>query len=301
MKIFTIVIHVLPTELSELHRLLSDLKKSIHMLNNSMDTSNLKFNIFVTLNISDKLMEFTDKSVFLSYYHELYQEFNNYLSLNFNTSDDLNIAGTTAQKRYVIHTDDESDVFIFLDPDIYFPSDLLYYMVISENIASNDTDMFVITPNTVKLWDDTWDCLVNNRYKNEEYGFHKTINPTEAYAQEIDSVNLSENTTFKFGCGWFTMYSKKFVKDIGIPESFGDYGSEDTYMMECAKMMRSHGINVKQYVIDGVFIVEDYIIRPKFNETLVKYNQNKSGAKTHNSPVFAEELNIFFNKLNRNM
>ena len=144
MKIFTIVIHVLPTELSELHRLLSDLKKSIHMLNNSMDTSNLKFNIFVTLNISDKLMEFTDKSVFLSYYHELYQEFNNYLSLNFNTSDDLNIAGTTAQKRYVIHTDDESDVFIFLDPDIYFPSDLLYYMVISENIGTDGQWFFNI-------------------------------------------------------------------------------------------------------------------------------------------------------------
>lgn len=295
MKIFTIVIHVLPTELLNLRRILKDLEESVNIVYDNIDAQDVVINIFVTLNISDTIMTFIDKSIFISYYNSIFNEFSTKLKLHFNTSDDLNIAGTTAQKRSVINNDLDSDIFIFLDPDIYFPSVLLYYMISSVKLVCNDTDMFVITPNTMRLWDNTWDCLTHRNYISNDFKSYKTTDPLIANRQEITDINLKEIPTFKFGCGWFTLYSRNFVQFIGIPDSFGDYASEDTYMMECAKLLQTNGYNIKQYVIDGLFIVEDYIHRPEFNAQLVRYNLNKTGLKTHNSPVFIEEIHNFIN------
>jgi len=295
MKKLTIAIHTLPTELLDFRRLISDLYSSILFIktNSYLLTNYIDIEIYATLNISEKLMNFVDKSIFVKYYFDTFDEFKNSLNLKFNLSDDIYISGTTAQKRHIINTDNESDYFIFVDPDIYFPTRLLYYMIISEQYISDDVDMFVISPSTVKLWDDSWDCLVNTNFLNNNYTFYKTYDPTKVYAQGYERIELTELRTFKFGCGMHTLYSKKFVKKIGIPDSFGDYGSEDTYMMECAKLLKKSGANIKQYLLNGIFIAEDYVYNRVFNDNLVEYTLSRNTVKTHESLNFSNEIDNF--------
>jgi hypothetical protein len=73
-----------------------------------------------------------------------------------------------------------------------------------------------------------------------------------------------------------TLYSKSFWELVGIPESFGGYGPEDTYGMSAATLAIRMGYDIKQFVIDGVYITEDYTNRtPSFDGKIVPIDKKK--------------------------
>jgi hypothetical protein len=73
-----------------------------------------------------------------------------------------------------------------------------------------------------------------------------------------------------------TLYSKSFWEFVGIPESFGGYGPEDTYGMKAAEVAISAGYNIKQFVMDGVYITEDYANRtPSFSDKIKPIDRKK--------------------------
>ncbi len=61
----------------------------------------------------------------------------------------------------------EIDYYMGVCPDMYFSEHLLAYMI--EGAKSIKNEYFVITPQISKLWDDTWDILVNPLYKDIPY------------------------------------------------------------------------------------------------------------------------------------
>jgi hypothetical protein len=73
-----------------------------------------------------------------------------------------------------------------------------------------------------------------------------------------------------------TLYSKSFWEFVGIPESFGGYGPEDTYAMSAAQLAIKLGHDIKQFVIDGIYITEDYINRtPSFDGKIKPIDRKK--------------------------
>ena len=79
----------------------------------------------------------------------------------------------------------------------------------------------VISPQTLRLWDDTWDCLVNDNFKCEMLNYYKKANINKIHTQFINkNRNLKKLNLFKFAGGWFTIYSTKLLNFVGIPDSF---------------------------------------------------------------------------------
>jgi hypothetical protein len=73
-----------------------------------------------------------------------------------------------------------------------------------------------------------------------------------------------------------TLYSKSFWELVGIPESFGGYGPEDTYGMACSEVAKRLGYSIRQFVMDGVYITEDYISRtPSFDGKIKPIDKKK--------------------------
>ena len=135
--------------------------------------------------------------------------------------------------------------------------------------------MYIISPSLAKWWDDSWDVLCHSDYKDKEYGYGMTEECAKnAYKQEIKEINVRQIPTIKFGCGMHTLYSKSFWKLVGIPDSFGGYGPEDTFAMNTAKVAIKLGQDIKQFVMDGVYITEDYVNRtPSFDDKLTKIDK----------------------------
>ena len=93
------------------------------------------------------------------------------------------------------------------------------------------------------------------------------------------------------------MYSKEFWKFIDIPESFGGYGSEDTFAMFASEIATKMGINIEQYVLKGIYITEDMINRiPTFNGKVKNISQ-KDASKNKSWELMDSELNNFYNKI----
>jgi hypothetical protein len=96
------------------------------------------------------------------------------------------------------------------------------------------------------------------------------------FVQEIKVINAREIPTIKFGCGMHTLYSKSFWELVGIPESFGGYGPEDTYGMAAATIANKFGVGIKQFVLDGVYITEDYHNRvPSYSDKIKLIDKKK--------------------------
>jgi len=117
------------------------------------------------------------------------------------------------------------------------------------------------------------------------------------YTQTISGINAREVRTIKFGCGMHTLYSKSFWELVGIPESFGGYGPEDTYGMSAAILAKKIGYDIKQFVMDGVYITEDYLNRtPSFDGKIKPIDRKKEFYDKANS-LGQEEVTKFAKEL----
>lgn len=147
------------------------------------------------------------------------------------------------------------DNFVYLDCDVIFKPETLALLINSAKTVNND--YYIISPQTPKLWDSTWDTLVNKVYLNEQYGFEKTIDPYSILNTDYGNIFLSPINTFKFGGGWFNLLSNKLLKLTDIPDSFGPYGVDDTYVMICCDIMKQKGYQVQQYILEGIVVTEN--------------------------------------------
>jgi hypothetical protein len=94
-----------------------------------------------------------------------------------------------------------------------------------------------------------------------------------------------------------TLYSKSFWDMIGIPESFGGYGPEDTYSMGIASWLQQKGYAIRQYIMDGIYIGEDIHRKtPSFSGKLVSFDK-KNEFYTKAMGLFAEETSKFVEKI----
>jgi hypothetical protein len=175
---------------------------------------------------------------------------------------DTSCWGTTQQKRESIKLD--YDQFIFCDTDILFHEHMLRYQL---DTSYQLDGMYIISPSLAKFWDESWDVLCHSDYMDKHIGYSTEREAIEnTYVQKVDKIEIKKTPVIKFGCGMHTLYSKSFWEFVGIPESFGGYGPEDTYGMSAATVANRMGCDINQFVMDGIYITEDYINRkPSFD------------------------------------
>lgn len=263
-----ICIHVMPAELEMFERLMFQMRKALSYLDEKDDVT-----LKVTLNLNPKLTDWDNSEFKQGYFAAKFSIlFNDIKNINQIILDE-SCWGTTQQKRESINLD--FDQFIFCDTDILFHEHMLKHQL---NLSYMLDGLYIISPSLPKWWDESWDFLCHKDFINSPYGTGiDNVNVMfGALNQKIEQVSAKQIPTLKFGCGMHTLYSKSFWQFVGIPESFEGYGPEDTYAMEAGKLAMKLGMDIKQIVMDSIYITEDYVNRtPSFADKIKTIDRKK--------------------------
>ena len=263
-----ICIHVMPSELEMFERQIELLKRAFMYLDDRDDVT-----LKVTLNLNPELTDWENSELknghFVSRFAVLFNGMKNVNEIILDTS----CWGTTQQKRESYKMD--YDQFIFCDTDILLHEHMLKHQL---NISYQLDGVYIVSPSLPKWWDSSWDELCHSEYTDKPYGYatdsDEVVNG--AYTQQIVSINARQTQKIKFGCGMHTLYSKSFWELVGIPDSFGGYGPEDTYGMAASELAMKLGYDIKQFVLDGVYITENYRERtPSFDGKIKPIDRKK--------------------------
>ena len=241
--IYRIVQYIQPWEIDDLERQIHTNILGSYYINNPKD-------IIWTVVMNTDIVNWENSGIKMSYFENklnyLRGLVNNYFTADFKI--DNNIKGAASLRRSCENKD--QDYVIWLDSDIYFSKFTLPLLIASTK--SINTEVFMISPEIIKYWDNSWDCLVHEKFLNEPYNHRDTF---DLYSiDDIVSKNdirLSINDTIKFGAGWFSLFSSAMIKKLHLPEKLGDYGPDDTYYSLCGNKL-----NIPQYVLRGVFVSE---------------------------------------------
>jgi len=262
MKI-VISIFCLPYEIDELEQIINQLKRSSYYLNGENE-----YILDVSLGVSDYLVDWDKsklpKSYFINKLHYLAGKCD-WCQVDFSTNE--NILGCVSQRRNTLKEYNDADYFIWLDTDIIFDERTLSYIENTIMMMVYSYPMTVITPEIVRIWDETWDCLVNENFMDNPLNYHKTNDPYQdcGIKGEVSIQSVSNNITgqseLKFAGGWFTCLSGDLLRRIGIPESLGHYGLEDTFIMNGAHELGKLGEETHQFKLKNVVVCENYKYR----------------------------------------
>lgn len=309
MKTIQIVIHCLPREIDQLERVLNSLYESYCFVENEA-----KLTLDITLNLNDTFTDW-DKSTLKKDYFEnkfrILQNIHSWADCKFEIDSNKKCLGINDKRRSSINNDFDCDYILYLDLDLFFPKYI--FIPIVQLLNQLDTNSYIIvSPQLVKLWDSSWDILVNEKFSKEDYGYFEHFDPYTvnkiAYDNLVEGkVGVKQLPSIKFGGGWFNLFSKKLLKFINIPDSLGPYGLDDTFIMMGANIMRDKGIDVQQYCLQGIVCAENikysiYNFNPYSNlihdySFLEKGRKFKQKFRENANQNFQIELNKFLNRL----
>ena len=179
-----ISIFVMPQEIDDLALTLERLKRNSAFIDNSV-----QYKVDLTMSLSDELTNWENSKLPKEYFTqratELCEKYLDWCEWNILT-DSEEVLGCVSQRRYSWKNNTDADFFIWLDTDMFFKDTTLFYMqeVYKTILATNGPDMFVITPEFVKQWDDTWDVISNSNYSHIS---HKDYNKIDVYKYEINN------------------------------------------------------------------------------------------------------------------
>jgi hypothetical protein len=284
-----IIIHILPHEIDWFEWQSKQLKIGSNYLD-----ENDKILVDVTLNLN--LNDWTNSQIPKSYFIDKFRQIESlytWCSTLF-TIDEYNKIRGCGDKRKQSINYSTYDNIIYLDSDLIFPIEALSILInSSKNITS---EYFIISPQITKLWDSTWDILVNEQYQHFPYNTEKTIDP---YSVILSNTNFSliPINNFKFGGGWFNLISTNLLKLTDIPDSLNPYGPDDTYVMACCSLMKQKGFNVQQYMVENLIVAENYKHRTNPYSNYIKYIDNKDNYRLESIMNLSSEITKFNNRI----
>ncbi len=291
-----ISIFVMPQELEDLALTLDRLKRNSVYLDGSV-----KYKVDITMCLSDELTDWENSKLPKEYIKErtieLVEKYLDWCLWDLQW-DNPNILGCVSQRRFSLKNNPDADFFIWLDCDMMFKDTTLYYITSAYQMAKqSNLENIIVTPEFVKQWDNTWDVVTNKNYLNKPTNYHLDSNIYYDSLPQLEEVGIKEIPTFKFAGGWFTLISKSLLNEIGIPESFGHYGLEDTFVMACSSIMKQKGKQVSQFVLENMISGE--IRKNRTNNTIKKYilsKDRKEEFKQIAHSNWESEITNFINK-----
>ncbi len=295
-----ITIFALPQELEDLALTLYNLKRNSIYL----DPQNKHF-VDITMCTSDALTDWNTSILPKEYVEqrtiELCEKFLDGCDYDLNIEKENRILECVSQRRYSLDKHEDADFFIWLDCDFIFKDITLQYMIEAyHNVKiTGMIDNIILTPQFVRQWDASWDVLVNEKFINHPLYYHESADVYIDTLPQNGDIQIKHINDIKFAGGWFTLISGKLLREITIPESLGHYGLEDTFVIECSKILKQKGVNVSQFILEGLVIGESYTHRP--NQTIKNFITSKNRKQEftqiaqNNFPI---ELNKFYERSN---
>ena len=258
----------MPYEIDDLENTLTQLRRASYYLSGKNE-----WVIDITLGLSDELTDWKQSSIppnyFVSKLKSLSEKIN-WATSNFLVSTEIN--GCVSQRRNTLHKYPNADYHIWLDTDIIFDERTLTYFENGMELLKDSSPYIILTPELVRIWDNTWDVLVNETFLTKPIGYQKTNDPYKDSGIKGDisivPVNNSNSpqSRFKFAGGWFTCISGKLLNRIGIPDSFAHYGYEDTFLMVGSeKLVREQNEEIHQFKIKNLVVCENYKYRGHYH------------------------------------
>ena len=278
MKTIRISVFLFPWEIDLLQDSVDKLKSASTYIDKN------KFNIIfdVTMNVSSSAIDWSQsqlpKQFFIDSFNSICNKLSYFMNVEYDIDDSASIIGCVDKRKQSISKSTDLDYVIWLDLDVHFPVHVLRVMCDALDIIQDE--YFIVTPETVKMWDTSWDLITNYRYKDNHPKQRKFAGNEIFNADQhnfIDyisgSISIQRLQGFKFSGGWFNMFSAKLLKLINIPDSFGPYGLEDTFVMDICIRCRQLDYPIYQYVIRNLVVSEYQFSGHGFNfnfDSLVK-------------------------------
>ena len=255
-----IVLHCLPREIDEVERICNHLQRSSHLLDEK-DKVILDF----TLNISDTLTDWKKSKLPKEFFIEkwkMMEKRSDWTHGNiFEVNVDDNCLGCNDKRRNSIRKySNDITHFMYLDTDVHFSIYNLFYVF--RALESIKNKYHILSSQLLRLWDEGWNIISNDRFIPMGYDskiwlkFDPFGIDNECY-NHLEDVNIKELPYIKFGGGWFNIFSSNLLKFIDIPDSLSSYGLDDTFIVDCANMMKQNGYDVSQYIIDNMVVCEN--------------------------------------------
>lgn len=208
------------------------------------------------LNLSSKIIDWDNSVLKKEYFIDKYNIFNNILKSKLIHKPKIyegnDVYGHLNLQKEVVEKN--IDYYIGICPDIHFHEHLLCYLIESAKQIKNE--YFLITPQIFRCWDNTWDCLVHDKFKNIPCTqcIDVDIHEIEFHTKDFNTPELKKINQFKFA-GWFDLYNKNFYeKLVPILPNWNGYGPWDFYSMNICNIAKQHGVDVEEYVLTNQLI-----------------------------------------------
>ena len=283
-----IVVHLLPQEIDWFEWQSRQFKIGSQNIDNS-----IVIDVTLNLNLVDWENSSIPKDFFINKFNQIKLLWD-WADTIFTVSDNGECLGTNDKKRDSIRST-LADNLLWLDSDIIFRPELLSYLTSISNMIPEE--YYVITPQIGKLWDSSWDVLVNNNYVNESPCIPYDKDPFSIVYKDYDDIFVDKINTFKFGAGWGNLISTNLVKLIDIPDSLGSYGVEDTYTMYCSEILKNKGFNIQQYVVNNILVAENLKYRSNPYEEFIALIDRKSEFRKIAEDNLQLEIQKFINRI----
>jgi hypothetical protein len=242
----------MPWEIDSGTLVCESLRRNRYYLN---PTDEVQFDL--ALNLSSAIIDWDksklDKQFFIDKFN-LLKKLNEWSNYKPTIYDGDEIWGHLDAFRNVVKDEDECDAYLSLCPNVRFHNSLLFYFF--RSMESVNTDKYIINPQVVKLWDNSWDVLVNENYIHIPYENHhkidcftteKVVNDNISKIELIENNNLEDmlyknnsmtiqTPNYKWA-GWCDIFSSKLVDLIMYPDHWKGYGPMDTLWLNLLRQL----------------------------------------------------------------
>ena len=162
---YCISIFCLPHEIDDLELTLNQMKKAFRYV----DEEN--FILDITLALTGELTLWEHSKIPIDYFVHKYEKLRKscdwITKKYFRIEQESQVLGCVSKRRKTWKEHQNVDYHIWLDTDIIFDERTLAYIDSSIQSLNKDYPHAVVSPEIVKVWDNTWDCLVNEQFLNE--------------------------------------------------------------------------------------------------------------------------------------
>ena len=286
-----IVIHIMPYEIDWFEWQAKQLKIGSHYLDLSDD---ITLDITLNLNFVNWELSKIPKEFFIEKFNQCIKTCFDWCNVISDINIDKTCLGCADKRRTSIRTCKDIDAFIYLDADLIFSPITLKIILDSTKYINNK--YFIISPQIPKLWDDSWNVLMNSSYSNFIWDNKTFIDPYSVITTPFGNPSLKPISNFKLGGGWFNLISTNLLKLIDLPDSFGSYGPDDTFLMYGSQILKQVGYDVQQWVIENVVVSENHKYRLNSYDNLLININDRIKLRQESDIKLIEEVKKFQNK-----
>ncbi len=209
---YHISIHISPYEIDNYQTFIHQLRRNLNYIDDE-----IIFSPF--LNLSEYFYDWRNSKLKSDYFVNRFNELNNIVKDECKLDSTVNfkdkILGAFSYKTMFLEQyQDKVDAFIWFDSDMIFPDNAIVSLI-GAHKALEDKHC-IITPQIHRLWDETWDVLVNEDYSNTPAS-HDNYFGFDGYKlfknKDRDLGVVKNEQNFKFASGWCNLLSSDLFKD----------------------------------------------------------------------------------------